>query len=101
MRTITILMAAVLAVSACSDAPAPGSGSGVGRTSEDAATARGPRSQPGTTMGIYAPEQHSLYDGLFRITGTRVYQVGTLNDASPWDHMGDDGSNLRAVEGTL
>lgn len=26
---------------------------------------RGPRTQPGTEMGIYTPEQHELYDGRF------------------------------------
>ena len=63
--------------------------------------ARGPRSQPETLMGLYAPEQHELYDGRFAISGQRVYQVGTLDDASPWDHMGDDASNLRAVAGEV
>lgn len=62
---------------------------------------RGPRSQPGTTMGIYAPGQHELYDGRFRIRGSRVYQVGTLDDESPWDHMGDSAENLRAVHGEI
>ncbi|HMB73528.1 MAG TPA: hypothetical protein VKQ06_08140 [Gammaproteobacteria bacterium] len=62
---------------------------------------RGPRSQPGTTMGIYAPSQHELYDGRFRIRGSRIYQAGTLNDESPWDHMGDDAGDLRAVHGTI
>ena len=61
----------------------------------------GARDQPGTTMGIYAPTQHPLYDGRFIVTGSRVSQVGTLNDASPWDHMGDDGTNVRAVDGTI
>ncbi len=61
---------------------------------------RGPRTQPGTRMGLYAPEQHNLYDGRFIITGSRIYQVGTLQDESPWDHMGNDGSNLRPVGGT-
>jgi hypothetical protein len=62
---------------------------------------RGPRSQPGATMTIYAPNQHELYDGRFVIRGTNVYQVGTLNDPPPWDHMGDDGRNLRAVGGEI
>ena len=62
---------------------------------------RGPRIQPGTAMGIYAPKQHDLYDGRFIISGSRIYQAGTLNDESPWDHMGNDGSNLRPVEGTV
>jgi hypothetical protein len=62
---------------------------------------RGPRTQPETTMGIYAPSQHELYDGRFVIRGSRIYQVGTLNDTSPWDHMGDDATTLRAVHGTV
>jgi hypothetical protein len=62
---------------------------------------RGPRSQPGTAMELYSPEQHELYDGHFSIRGSRVYQVGTLGDESAWDHMGDDASNLRAVHGTV
>jgi len=62
---------------------------------------RGPRIQPGTEMDLYAPSQHPLYDGHFVVSGQRVYQVGTLNDASPWDHMGDDASNLRSVDGTI
>ncbi len=62
---------------------------------------RGPREQPDTSMGIYSPDQHELYDGRFVIRGTRIYQVGTLDDESPWDHMGDDASNLRAVHGTV
>jgi hypothetical protein len=52
-------------------------------------------------MAIYAPGQHPLYDGHFVISGSRVYQAGTLADAPPWDHMGDDASNLRAVGGTI
>lgn len=62
---------------------------------------RGPRLQPGTQMSLYAPEQHELYDGRFTIRGSRIYQAGTLSDESPWDHMGDDASNLRAVHGTV
>lgn len=52
-------------------------------------------------MVLYAPEQHELYDGRFVITGRRIHQVGNLDDASPWDHMGDDGANLRLVEGEV
>jgi hypothetical protein len=40
---------------------------------------RGPRSQPDTAMGLYAPGQHELYDGRFVIRGSRVFQAGTLN----------------------
>lgn len=69
-------------------------------TSSDEGAQRGPRTQPGTGMGLYAPGQHDLYDGKFIISGGRIYQVGTLDDESPWDHMGNDGQNLRAVGGT-
>lgn len=62
---------------------------------------RGPRTQPGTAMGIYAPGQHELYDGRFIIRGSRIYQAGSLDDASPWDHMGDDAGNLRVVDGVV
>lgn len=51
-------------------------------------------------MGLYTPTQHQLYDGRFIISGSRIYQVGTLDDDSPWDHMGNDGGNLRPVGGT-
>ena len=71
---------------------------------EDSAAAqepeRGPRTQPGTAMGLYEPGQHDLYDGRFVISGARIYQVGTLDDASPWDHMGNDGEDVRPVGGT-
>ena len=74
------------------------------QTAEDSAKAqepeRGPRTQPGTAMGLYEPGQHDLYDGRFVISGARIYQVGTLNDASPWDHMGNDGKTLRPAGGT-
>jgi hypothetical protein len=66
-----------------------------------AQTERGPRTQPGTTMTMYAPTQHELYDGRFTIRGTRIYQAGRLHDTSPWDHMGDDASNLREVGGEI
>jgi hypothetical protein len=52
-------------------------------------------------MGMYAPTQHPLYDGRFVIAGGDVHQVGTLDDAPPWDHMGDDASNVRSVGGTI
>ena len=69
--------------------------------SSEVGVPRGPRTQPGTEMGIYAPEGHPLYDGRFIVSGSRIYQVGALSDSSPWDHMGDDGTNLRVVNGTI
>lgn len=70
-------------------------------TASDAQTTRGPRTQPDTAMGLYAPAQHELYDGRFIIRGTQIHHAGTLNDESPWDHMGDDASNLRPVDGEI
>ena len=60
-----------------------------------------PRRQPGAEITLYAPEQHDLYDGRFVLSATRVYQVGGLRDAAGWDHMGNDGTNVRPVEGTV
>jgi hypothetical protein len=62
---------------------------------------RGPRTQPGTQMEMYSPAQHELYDGRFNIVGSRIFQVGMLDDKSPWNHMGDDATLLRAVHGTV
>ncbi|MDE0759437.1 MAG: hypothetical protein OSB45_14860 [Pseudomonadales bacterium] len=70
-------------------------------TTANQAEIRGPRIQPETSGGMYAPEQHERYDGRFRINGTKIYQTGTLHDASPWDHMDNDAHNLREVTGTL
>jgi hypothetical protein len=66
-----------------------------------AQTDRGPRAQPDTAMGLYAPDQHELYDGHFVIRGSRIHQAGMLHDDSPWDHMGDDASNVRPVGGSV
>jgi hypothetical protein len=60
---------------------------------------RGPRTQPDTQMEMYSPAQHELYDGRFNIVGSRIFHVGTLDDKSPWDHMGDDAKNSRPVHG--
>jgi hypothetical protein len=68
----------------------------------DSSSSRGPRIQPDTAMGLYAPEQHGdFYDGRFVIEGARIYQVGSLSDESPWDHMGNDGRNVQPVGGTI
>ena len=72
-----------------------------GCTTRSEGPARGPRTQPGTEMGAYAPGQHPLYDGRFVVTGDRICQVGGLSDSSPWDHMGDDATNVRSVGGTV
>ena len=114
-RTVVFVLTVTSALVACSgggDAPAVGgqeaapggeeaSASAAAPSAEEQTVERGPRTQPGTGMGIYTPEQHPLYDGRFIASGSRVYQVGTLSDESPWDHMGDDATNLRQVDGTI
>jgi hypothetical protein len=82
----TILVALLILVAAC-------------QTSDPAQ--RSARMQPETMMGLYAPEQHALYDGRFDIVGRRIYQAGTLNDPSPWDHMDDQANNLNSVGGEI
>jgi hypothetical protein len=60
-----------------------------------------PRQQPGAEITLYAPEQHDLYDGRFVLTAGRIYQIGTLDDPPGWDHIDNDASSARAVEGTV
>ena len=52
-------------------------------------------------MGMYAPQQHELYDGRFNIVGRNVYQSGSLNETSPWDHMDGRANNLHKVSGEI
>lgn len=59
------------------------------------------RNQPDTDMGMYTPSQHELYDGRFRISGSNIYQIGTISDRSPWDHMDSEAQNVRPVEGEI
>lgn len=60
-----------------------------------------PRQQPGATVTLYAPEDHDLYTGRFILSAQRLYQVGTLDDPPGWNHIGNDGSNLREVAGDV
>ena len=94
---VLVTLTIALLTSACAPSEEP-------RPEPQAAQApaeRGPRTQPGTEGGLYTPEQHPLYDGRFVVSAGRVHQVGTLSDTPPWDHMGDDASNLRPVGGTI
>lgn len=61
----------------------------------------GPRSQPGTAMGIYTPEQHEHYDGRFVLTASKVFQVGRLDDPPGWDHMDNRAERVFPVHGTV
>jgi hypothetical protein len=82
--------ALIVALAACSEA-APDSS----RSSRPA----GPSAASG--LSAYAPTEHPLYDGRFVLSGQRVYQVGSTSDVSPWDHMGDSGTDAHVVEGTI
>jgi hypothetical protein len=98
----TTLAAGLLA--GCTGEPSPEPEPGFETAVEAAAQAepeRTPRIQPGTDTGLYSPGLHEAYDGRFVITGGAIHQVGTLNDTSPFDHMGDDGSMVRPVGGTV
>jgi hypothetical protein len=99
LLALCILTLCILGFLACTGEPDAARPSAAPQSAAPPAT--GARSQPETAMGIYTPEQHRPYDGRFRITGTRVHQVGRLSDTAPWDHMGDDATNLRAVEGSI
>jgi len=57
--------------------------------------------QSSKKMAIYAPNQHQLYDGHFKIQGGHIHQVGRLNELPPWDHMGNDAQNITPVEGVI
>ena len=60
-----------------------------------------PRLQPGTEMGLYAPEQHDLHSGRFVISTGRVYQVDRLDDPPGWDHVDNRAETVHEVEGSL
>jgi hypothetical protein len=60
-----------------------------------------PRQQPNAPITVFAPEQHDLYDGQFRISANRVYMVGGLNDPAGWDHMDNAAATLRPAAGTV
>ncbi|HSF14836.1 MAG TPA: hypothetical protein VLK65_04725 [Vicinamibacteria bacterium] len=67
----------------------------------DAATQATARQQPGAEIALYAPEQHDLYDGRFVLRASSIHQVGRLGEPPGWNHMGNDGSNVEAVQGTV
>jgi len=60
-----------------------------------------PRRQPDAEMTLYTPEQHDLYDGRFILSAGRVYQVGGLDDPPGWDHIDNEGTSVRPVQGTV
>ena len=60
-----------------------------------------PKQSSGNTVQLYRPQAHDLYNGRFHIEGKKIYQVGGLYDAAPWDHMGNDGKSVQAVGGNV
>ncbi len=72
-----------------------------GHTPPEEPLPAGPRSQPGTSMGIYTPEQHQLYSGRFTLSAGRVYQVGRLDDPPGWDHIDNQAVRVFPVEGSI
>lgn len=59
-----------------------------------------PRQQPGAAVHIFAPDQHDLYDGHFRISANRIHMVGGLNDPEGWDHLDNEAKHVKAVSGS-
>ncbi len=87
-----ILILASLMVSCVEEAP---------EVVQEMAEPAGPRSQPGTEMGIYTPEQHDLYQGRFLLGAGALHQVGSLSDPPGWDHIDSNAENVSPVEGTV
>jgi len=98
MRYLSIV-AIALAVSACGGG-APADTAATATPAPSAAPEPTPRQQPGAEMTLYTPQQHTLYDGHFVISGSRVYMVGGLDDAEGWDHMDDAAATVHPVDGT-
>jgi hypothetical protein len=58
-----------------------------------------PKGSEGTR--IFKGVEHPQYTGQFRISGQRATLVGSMNDASPWDHLDYAGKHLLPVQGTI
>jgi len=58
-----------------------------------------PKGSEGTR--IFKPTEHPYYSGQFLIRGQRATLVGSMRDASPWDHLDYAGKHLTAVQGTI
>ncbi len=59
-----------------------------------------PRQQTGAAITIFAPAQHDLYDGRFRLSAGRIHIVGGLNDPPGWDHLDNAAATVKPVTGT-
>lgn len=58
-----------------------------------------PRDQEGTR--IFKAIEYPHYSGHFHLTGQRTTLVGSMQDASPWDHMDYAGHRLQSVSGRI
>ena len=58
-----------------------------------------PKESEGTR--IFKATEHPYYTGQFRLTGQRATLVGSIRDASPWDHLDYAGKRLTSVRGTI
>lgn len=58
-----------------------------------------PKDDQGTR--IFKAPEHQFYSGEFRLKGDRATLVGTMQDASPWDHLDYAGKHLTSVNGTI
>lgn len=50
---------------------------------------------------IFKAMEHPHYTGQFRLSGQRATLVGSMRDASPWDHLDYAGKHLSLVQGTI
>ncbi|NGZ98324.1 MAG: hypothetical protein CV089_19735 [Nitrospira sp. WS110] len=58
-----------------------------------------PKGEEGTL--IFNATEHPNYTGQFRLMGQKNTLVGSMNDASPWDHLDYAGKHLIPVQGTI
>jgi hypothetical protein len=58
-----------------------------------------PKGDEGTP--IFKAVEHPFYSGRFHLTGQQTTLVGSMKDASPWDHMDYAGKRLQSVQGNI
>jgi len=58
-----------------------------------------PKGNEGTR--IFKATEHPFYSGRFHLTGQRTTLIGSMKDASPWDHLDYAGRRLTPVVGVI
>ena len=58
-----------------------------------------PKGTEGTR--IFKATEHPYYSGEFRLIGECATLVGSMQDASPWDHLDYAGKRLSSVNGII